>query len=359
MSDATEPDATEQTGEQVFEIQDPRAGNPTYLFLGGLGLIVVAIAGFIVAIGVPHGQISLHMTTTLPTLVAVAMLARGLSLRNMPRRIVIGPDAIEIAGKRSTRRYAWSEIGSAATANVLNSHKTCLRITDTAGKAIVRVDESFPGYQRLVKLVESYIDAKPDDTSLRIMTRKAKRTAVVCFFFGCVLGAVAVFIALETREKQRAGELLALKGVPGEGEIVRRFVAPNGVTKRLEYRVAGSKVRNVEVEPMFWDELEGAKTTPVVYVPEEPDVSRLEFGEVEDKDILKTPRGGYLLSGLGGLMALFILGFSPLAWMGYDLAYDEKQRIWKVKRYGRVVWASKQEAQETAQNPPPLDPRYS
>jgi hypothetical protein len=333
--------APEQPGDQVFDNPHPRAGDPIYFFLGGIGLIVLAIAGFIVAIGSQHGQMSLHLTTTLPMIVAVGTLARGFSLRNLPRRVVVGPQALEITTKHSTRRYSWSEIGSAATANVLNSRRSCLRITDTAGKTLIRVDESFPGYQRLVKVVESYIDAKPDDTSIRISSRKAKRTGLLCFVVGCFLGAAAVYIARETREKQRADVLLPVKGVPGEGEIVRRFVAPNGVTKRIEFRVAGSKVKNVEVDPLFWDQLEHEKTVPVVYVPEEPDINRLESGEVENNDFLKTPRGGYLLSGLGGLMALFLLGFSPLAWMGYDLAFDDKQRIWKVKRYGRVIWASK------------------
>jgi hypothetical protein len=353
--------APEQSGDQVFENPDSRDGNATYLFLGGVGLIVFAIVNFFAALGAHAGQLSLHLTSTLPTIVAVALLARGFSLRNLPRRIVVGPSAMEITTKRSTRRYSWSEIGSAATANVLNSHKTCLRITDTAGKAIIRIDESFPDYQRLVKLVESYIDAKPDDTSIRITSRKAKRMGLVCFVIGCFLGTAAVVLALSTREEQRANELLPVKGVPGEGEIVRRFVARDGVTKRIEFRVAGSQVRNVEVDPALWDQLEHAKTVPVVYVPEEPDINRLQFGELKDFDFTGSPTGGYLLSALMGLVALLVLGVSPLAWMGYDLTFDEKQRSWKVKRYGRVIWASKKEALEQTQNPPnspPLGARH-
>ena len=231
---------------------------------------------------------------------------------------------------------------------MLNSQKTCLNISDTASKTIIRIDESFPDYQRLVKLVVSFIDAKRDDTALRIMSRKARRTGLMCFVMGVLASAAAVFIALETRKAQRAHELLSVKGVLGEGEIVRRFVAPNGVTKRIEYRVSGSTVKNVEVEPLIWDQLEQANSVPVVYVPEEPDINRLQVGEVEDNEFTNKPVGGYLLSGLSRLMGLFILGYSPLAWMGYDLAFDDKQRIWKIKRYGRVVWASKKEGLEQA-----------
>src|SRR5262245_42223017 len=97
-----------------------------FLFAGGLGLIALAIVGFIAAIVTRHGQLSLHLTTTLPFIAAIGMLARGFSLQNLPRRIVVAPEALEITTRRSTRRYAWSEIGSAVTENVLNSPKACL-----------------------------------------------------------------------------------------------------------------------------------------------------------------------------------------------------------------------------------------
>lgn len=336
----------EATVDQVFENADQGGRSATAFFLGGFTLIALAIVGFLVALAARTGPFALHATTTLPVIVAVGLFARGRTLRNLPRRIVVGPGGMETTTRRGVSTHPWSEIGSAATVNVLNSPKTYLRVTDTAGKTIIRVDESFPDYRRLATLVESYIDAKPDDTSTRIMSRKAKRMALFTFATGCFLAFAAVFIALETREAQRANALLALKGVPGEAEIVRRFVAPNGATKRIEYRVAGSEVKNVEVYPELWDLLEGVETIGVVYVPDEPDVNRLEFGEVEDEDFTRSPRGGYLLSAVGGLMALFMLGFSPVAWMGYDLGYDEKQRAWMVKRHGRTLWTSRKELPE-------------
>lgn len=154
----------------------------------------------------------------------------------------------------------------------------------------MKVDQSFPDCERLVKLVELYVDAKFDDTSTRIMSRKAKRMALIVFATGAFLGSAAVFIGLETREGRRTDALLAQKGIPWEGELVRRFIAPNGWTRRIEYRVAGSGVKNVEVHPAVWDQLEHARTVPVVYVPDEPDVDRLLFGEVKDDDFTKTPK---------------------------------------------------------------------
>jgi hypothetical protein len=314
------------------------------LFLGGFCLVGIAIVGFLAAIWGPGGQMALHLTTTLPMIVAVGLFARGFSKRRTPSRVVVDSDGMEVGFGQDVKRYHWSEIGSAMTANVLNTPKTCLRVTDTAGKTIIRVDESFPDYPRLVELVQARIDAKPDDDATRILSRKAKRAAIGFAIFGCFLATAAVFIALQAHWDQRASKLLAARGVVGEGEIVRRFTAPNGVTKRLEYQVAGSSVRNAEVHPVFWAAIEGAETVPVVYVPDEPDISRLALGEVKENDLLKSPKGAYPLAALGGLMALFVLGYSPFAWKGYDLAFDDKDRTWKIKRYGRVTWESKKKA---------------
>jgi len=85
----------------------------------------------------------------------------------------------------------------------------------------------------------------------------------------------------------------------------------------------------------------------VLYVPDEPTISQLEVGQIQDDDHTKTPQSGYRLAGLGGLLALLILGFTPFAWMGYDLAYDEKQSTWKVKRYGRALCASRHAAHDS------------
>lgn len=341
-------DVFELPDEHVFDNSDAPQGTSIYFFLAGIGLLVLAIVAFIANIATRQSQMSLHLTTTLPTILAVALLAQAFSMRSLPTLIIVGPNALEITTRQWARKYAWSEIGSAAITNVLNSHQSCLHITNTAGKTIIRIDESFPDFPRLVKLIESFIDAKPDDTSLRIMSRKAMRAGLSCFVFGCLLATASVFIAITTRAEQRANQLLPAKGVQGEAEIVRRFVAPNGVTKRLEYRVAGASVKNVEMDPVSWEELANAKTVRVRYVPDEPEISRLELGEIKEDDFTKTPFGGYLFSGLAGLMSLVVLALSPLAWMGYDLAYDDKQRVWKLKRYGRVIWASKKEAVEDA-----------
>ena len=111
-------------------------------------------------------------------------------------------------------------------------------------------------------------------------------------------------------------------------EVVRRFTAPNGVTRRLEYRVTGvggrTGTRNAEVKSAYWNRLENAKTVPVVYVPDEPAVSRLVEGEVESRDLADSP--GFMMGlsvALIGLCVVF-LAAAAMQWFGWDIDLDSK-----------------------------------
>jgi hypothetical protein len=247
--------------------------------------------------------------------------------------------------RRGSRRVTWDEVGAAPVETSGTSHRRGVNVTDRTGRSIVRLDESFSRFDVMASLIANHVEARGDDASFPIFRKKARRQGVMIFIIGLFMAIGCGFIAWMTYQKQRADRLLATRGRPGEAEIVRRFVAPNGVTKRLEYRVVGADgagpTENVEVEPGYWDSLEGERTVPVIVVPGEPGVSRLEEGQVaDDDDFAKSPVGGYTLAALGGLMALFFLGVSPFAWNGWDLGQDSKTKTWSLKRYGKVVWKS-------------------
>ncbi len=154
-----------------------------------------------------------------------------------------------------------------------------------------------------------------------------------------MLLAASAAIAWMTHSEQQAERLLAEQGVPAEGEIVRRFLAPNGVTPRLEYRVrtpAGdAPVRNAEVTRSYWDSLAGQTTVPIRAVPGQPSISRLAEGEAPaEQDFFKTPLGGFGLAAAGGLMSLFIFSLGILQLCGWDLDLDSKSGKLAVKRFG-------------------------
>jgi hypothetical protein len=132
--------------------------------------------------------------------------------------------------------------------------------------------------------------------------------------------------------------LLAEKGVPGEADIVKTFLAPNGITCRLVYRVktpaGNAEERNAEVQPLIWAMLAQAKTVQVRYVPDEPSISRLAVGEVEQPDPSKNPLIGYGAAALVGLLGLVCVAAVPLLWKGQTIDWDSKERRFRIKRYG-------------------------
>jgi hypothetical protein len=332
---------TDSNSEHVFLRPDSAGPSGVLLILGGIGLLCLAAVGFVVAILGRTGQLSLHAMTTVPTLLSIAALTAGITMLRTPRRVSVGPECLTVETRRGVRRLGWDEVGCAAVEPGATSQRRRLNVTDVHGKSLVKLDESFNGFDEMVTLISSYVEAKGDDTAMRILRKKARHQAAIMFTCGLFMAFAGVFLAVDARKAQRAARLLDEKGVPGEGEIVRLFLAPNGVTKRVEYRVDGAETRNVELDPDYWDslKLKRLKSIPVIYVPGEPNVSRLQRGEVTESDIIKTPAGTYSLVAVGGIVALFLLGASPFMWNGWDLAHNSKTKKWSVKRYGKVVWS--------------------
>jgi hypothetical protein len=330
--------------ERVFVRSEAAGPSGTLLIVGGIAGLCIAAVGFAFAILGRVGQLSLHAMTTLPTLLAIGALTAGWTILRTPRRVSVDREGLTIETPNGTRHRYWNEVGCADLGTGGMSHRRRLNITDLTGKSIVKLDESFDRFDEMVALISRYVEAKGDNTSLLILRKKARRQGATAFVVGLFIAIASVFVAAHTHSEQRTARLLAEKGEPGKAEIMRRFVAPNGVTKRVEYRVvggdAGSGTRNVEVDPTYWDNLAGAKSVDVIVVPGEPGISRLTDGELTEKDITKTPAGGYGLAALGGLLALFMLGAGPFIWNGWDLSHDAKSRKWSVKRYGKVVWSS-------------------
>ncbi len=334
--------------EQVFVRPDSAGLSATMWMLAGAAAIAFAVVGLVVAIRGRVGPMALQSMTTMPTLVGLGAIAAGWTMLRAPRRVSVGPDGLTIETKQGTRRVRWDEVGFAAVETGGTNHRRRLNVTDLRGKSIAMLDESFSRFDVMTSLIANHMESKGEDTASPILRKKARRQAVMAFVIGLFMAFACGFIVWSTYQKQRADRLLEERGQPGEAEIVRRFLAPNGVTRRLEYRVVGadgqSATENVEVEPAYWESLEGKKTIPVIVVPGEPGISRMEEGRaVRDDEFTRTPGGGYPHGDNGRPCwpALFLLVSGVLMWNGWDLGLqDSKTRTWKVKRYGKVVWSS-------------------
>jgi hypothetical protein len=307
--------ANRSSTETTFNRSHSASLTGTLLFFAGLGCLGMAAIGFGVAIVGRPGQLGLHAMSTMPAILGVAALTGAWSLLRTPDRVSVGSDGLTIETRRGIQFRRWHDVGCAALETVGSSNRRRLNITDPDGKSIVKLDQSFERFDELATMISAYVEAKGHGTAERILRNKAKRRGALAFVVGLLMAIGSGFAAWATHENQRALRLLKERGEPGEAEIIRRFVAPNGITKRVEYKLANSDgltaTRNVEVEPSFWNRLEGASSIAVIWVPDEPSVSRLALGEVTDREFTNTPVGGYGLAALSGLIAVFLLVASP------------------------------------------------
>lgn len=333
--------ATENSHEEVEDLflrRDSATSNARWCMVGGILALVFAAIGFAVAIFTRVDQLSMHAMTTLPTLLGLGALTAARTLASTPQQVAVGPKGLRIEGRRGSQQYSWDQIGWATMgAGALNQRRR-LVVVNTDGKNIAKLSEAFDNFDALVHLVKQRIAEKPDDISERIQIRKSKRCALMTAAVGIALLTAAVAIAWMAHREQRASRLLEEVAVPGEAQIERRFLAPNGVTPRLEYRITTadgpSAKRNAEVTRDYWDGLEGASSVPVVYVPDEPAISRLTEGEAESTDFMDKPVAMYGLSIAGSLLSLLLLVAAALQWHGWDIDLDSKTGKVSIKRFG-------------------------
>lgn len=323
----------------VFEPLESRRRRGRWMLLGSAGLACLGVLGFLFAMFTRVDQLTLHAVSTLPMILAFGLLTGGWTLCRGPRRVTIDDDGLDVERTGATKRHPWSEIGWATVAAGMSQQKH-LVVYDTSGGKLASLSEAFRNFDQLVAAVMSKVADQPEAISGDIQLRKARKSAIFMASFASVIVIVSASIAWMTYREQRAAKLLQTSAVEGVATIDRLFVAPNGVTTRVEYTVTGEAgetgSRNAEIEPAYHAELtkSGAKTVPVLFVPAEPAISRLAHGEVKDDDFLNSPLGGYGLSALAVLMALFFLGAAVLQWKGWDIDLDSKTGKISIKRFG-------------------------
>src|SRR5262245_45483021 len=308
MSSSTPADRPEP--DHVY-VTPSRARKATLWWLGGFVMLFVAVFGFVVALFGRVDPLRLQLLTTLPLLMAFASFAQAWSARKLLTKIRTYPHGLEIFRGTAVQAIDWGEIAFASTDSSPMTHQKRLNLFDTAGKKMATITDSFPNFKELVSRVEAEVSARAGEATEVIRMRKARRAALILAGISVPLLLIAVANVFLARAKQRENKMLATSAVPAEATIVRRFIAPNGVTRRLEYEVRDASgetaTRNAEVINEYWDSLEGAKTVPVMTVPGEPGYSRLVSGEVPQDEFSENPLVMYGLSIAMGIFCLVCL----------------------------------------------------
>ncbi len=323
----------------VFERSESQVRRGGWMLLGGVVMACVAVLGFLLALFSRADQLSVHAMSTLPMIIALGLLAGGWTLSSGPRSVTIDDAGLQIERGRGTERHQWSEIGW-VTVTATTARQRRLVLYDVSGKKMAALGEVFDSFDDLISIVKSKVADQPTSVGPGIQLRKARKSAVLMASFASLMILAAASLAWMTYGEQRAARLLETDAVEGVATVDRLFVAPNGSTTRIEYTVTNeageSGSRNAEIELEVHAELMAAdaESVPVMFVPAEPAISRLQRGEIVDDDFMDSPAGGYGLSALVTLMCLFFLGAAALQWRGWDIDLDSKTGKISIKRFG-------------------------
>jgi hypothetical protein len=324
--------------EQVFTRSNSAGTYAVLSLVAGLVALAFMVLGFCLSLVARTGVVTMHMTSTLPGIFAVMALFAAWSFARVPREVSVGPQGVSITRGQRTKWYRWDEIGWVTVATLGNTTRRRLVLFDTRGKSLDKIDEGLDGFSELVELVKKKIAEKGDTTAGAIRARQGRRSAIFIGSFATVMLFVCGAVAWITRSQEEAARELQARGVEGEAEIVRRFLAPNGVTPRLEYRVTTpggrSGTRNAEVYRAVWNVLEGQTTVAVVYDPENPENSRLLSGEPPSEELSDKPGVAYALCVVMGIVCLGLWAVAVLHWKGWTIAMDAKTLLPSLKPFG-------------------------
>lgn len=217
------------------------------LLVGGGLAILWAIAGFGLSLLVNASQLSMHAMSTLPATIGVSLISAGLAKRKGPDRIFLTKTGLLAETNGFERLIPWSEIAWAKVETVGMLQQKQLRLYNIQGEVVLSLPPAVEDFEDLCEVVIRKVGHTHSEVATQVGKSTTRRNAILMLIVGPLLGGAAVFITLEDRKESEAAALLQTQGQVVSAEIVERFTAPNGRTRRLKYRLnAESPEENVE-----------------------------------------------------------------------------------------------------------------
>lgn len=258
------------------------------LYLGCLALVGVAAVGFLIAIKAETNALALQATTTLPLLGAIGCLLAALSMRKAPGEIHVCHSGLKVVRSAGATVLPWDRIASISQTTAALTYRQGVTLLDADGNVLLKFGEEMTGFPVLREYIDQRFSATPHPKRAVVDKKKSRKQAYLLIVVACFAMALGGINAWLTYHDARADRLLRETGVSGTGTIVRKFTAPNGATRRIEYRAdtAGPNTppRNVEVQPTFWSIFVEGQKIPIRYAPSDPTISKLEIGEVAENE---------------------------------------------------------------------------
>lgn len=314
------------------------AGYAPVLLALGLLCLAAAAAGFFIALKTSVDPLHLQLMTTLPVLAGLALIGRAWLGRNRPVAVTLDDTGVTVLSHDGERTYAWDDIAwNAEGAEPITNVKRC-RLYGTDGRVLTSLPAVVDGFDRMVVLINRRIKSRPNAAAEPVRRKRLRRQAVLLLLMGTAFSGALVFMAYQAVEDARHARLLRTSAVEGTATVQRKFVAPDGQTKRIEYRVDAKRpdgtppdTVNVELEPFLWHTIVEHAKLAVQYVPADPDVSHLVFGQRDTGPDLSTG-GTVAVLVAGGVLAVLFLIMGVLNAFGVDLVIDSETKRLRVAR---------------------------
>ena len=249
---------------------------------------------------------------------------------------------IHVRSGKSERLLPWSDVAWSDVETQGFTGRRQLKVYDNNGKVALRLPSSLEPFDALVANLRQRLTAQPSPRTDAVRWRKTRRNAALFLFVGTLALAGAVWTAWQSYTTRRNEELLRTQAADAQALIIRKFVAPDGQTRRVEFRVAAPGERmpadgylhNIEVDRNFFALLREGMRVPIKTVPGHPEIARFP-GEVKDEFLNPSPKFNLLLSLALAALGLFMTAGAVMAFKGIDIATDPATGKLKINRLPR------------------------
>ncbi len=310
-----------------------------YYLAGGL-LLGMTFLGFVGSIVGDAGVAQRTVSTTLPAILAVSMFSLGYSSKRSPIRVHVRPEGLLLVYPDSERSIWWNELRWCTKDSGILSFKEFLFLYNAEGKRDVAIPDSFTDFKELVEIVTQRIGEVQATQEKPVPIKKNWFNIVTLFTVGTLAGAGSVFFLVTGMQDLENAERLAAEGVVGTGVITRHFLAPNGVTTRIEYEVTGNDGRigsgNTEMDKAIWEDLAEGDPIAVRYVLDAPEINEVISGRVVGDYEQQSPLKVYGISAGMMIFSVFMLVVGTLSAMGIEIDFDSETNKFRIIRLGKL-----------------------
>jgi hypothetical protein len=315
MLDTTDDD------NQIFDCVSNRRLRGLAALAGGVALVVVATAGFFLSLRTSPNVFAFHMMTTMPMILAVGLFATAFATLRSPTRVIISRHELAVfRGQHESGRWSWEQLAHTTGIQSSFNAKRMLKLYGESGKVLVRLSDDLRDFDTMAAEIKRRMAENPSAQRTKVAVHTGRRKGLGLMIGGVLFFALAIANGWMASRDRQAKDLLQTQGQPAQAVVMRRFTAPDGHTRRIEYKVdaPGAPIENVEVAPALWAMLQEHQRINVIAVPGRPDISHLKAGQIDDS-MQADPKVMLPLSIAIAFIAIVFFAAGALSWRGMEL----------------------------------------